>query len=170
MAYSPSNRCITDSDTAKWLCYRPAYLIKFDLFARRGPVKLKFAVVPGLYALLLVMPAFAHHSFAAEYDAKQPVNLMGTITKVELVNPHGWIYVDVKNTDGKVENWACETAAPNALIRRGWKRDSLKVGDVINVEGFRAKDKSTTMNARSITFSNGKSVFAGTSDDGTPQK
>ena len=133
-------------------------------------MKLKFAVVPGLQALLLVMPAFAHHSFAARYDARQPIALMGRITKVELVNPHGWIYVDVKTADGKVQNWACETAAPMALIRRGWNRNSLKVGDLIKVEGFQAKDKSTTMNARSVTFSNGKSVFTGTPNDGSPRK
>ena len=113
-------------------------------------------------------PALAHHSFAAEYDAKQPVTLNGTIAKVELVNPHGWVYVDVKNADGKVERWACETGAPNALIRRGWTRDSLKPGDAVVVDGFRAKDGSLTMNARAVKFPNGKSVFAGSSDDGAP--
>ena len=133
-------------------------------------MKMKLAaVVLGWSALLAAIPAFAHHSFAAEYDAKKPVKLVGTITKVELVNPHGWVYIDVKNAEGKVENWGCETGAPNALIRRGWRKDTLKAGDVITVDGFRAKDGTTTMNARSVTFANGKSVFAGSSDDGAPQ-
>jgi hypothetical protein len=131
---------------------------------------MKLAIIAlGLSGLFSAMPAFAHHSFAAEYDAKKPIKLMGTITKVELVNPHGWVYMDVKTPEGKVENWGCETGAPNALIRRGWKRDTLKAGDMITVDGFRAKDGSTTMNARSVTFANGKSVFAGSSDDGAPQ-
>ncbi len=134
-------------------------------------MKMKFAMafLALKRAFSMAIPALAHHSFAAEYDAKQPIKLNGTITKVEMVNPHGWIYVDVKNSDGKMEHWACETGAPNALIRRGWTRDSLKPGDAIVVDGFRAKDGSTTMNARSVQFPNGKSVFAGSSDDGAPQ-
>lgn len=131
-------------------------------------MKTKFVIAILSLNALLAIPALAHHSFAAEYDAKQPIKLNGTISKVEMVNPHGWIYVDVKGADGKVEHWACETGAPNALIRRGWTRDSLKPGDAIVVDGFRAKDGSTTMNARAVTFPNGKSVFAGSSDDGAP--
>jgi hypothetical protein len=130
--------------------------------------KLAIALL-GLNALLLTIPAFAHHSFAAEYDDKKPITLNGTVSKVEMVNPHGWVYVDVKDPQsGKVDNWACETGAPNALIRRGWKKDLLKIGDPVTVQGYRAKDGTTTMNARSITFANGKSVFAGSSDDGAP--
>jgi hypothetical protein len=134
----------------------------------KTPVQTKLALAVLALSSFLAIPAMAHHSFAAEYDAKQPIKLNGTISKVEMVNPHGWIYVDVKTPAGTVEHWACETGAPNALIRRGWTRDSLKPGDVIIVDGFRAKDGSTTMNARSVTFPNGKSVFAGSSDDGAP--
>lgn len=131
-------------------------------------MKMKFAIAILSLSTLLAIPAFAHHSFAAEYDANKPVKLNGTISKVEMVNPHGWIYVDVKAADGTVTHWACETGAPNALIRRGWTRDSLKPGDAVVVDGFKAKDGTNTMNARSVTLPNGKSVFAGSSDDGAP--
>jgi hypothetical protein len=132
-------------------------------------VEMRFAAaVLGLIALLPDVPVFAHHSFAAQYDAKEPITLTGTITKVEIVNPHAWIYVDVKNAHGKAENWACEAGAPNAMMRRGWKRDSLKVGDVVHVDGYRAKNGATTLKVRSVTFPNGRTVFAGSSDNGAP--
>lgn len=118
-------------------------------------------------AAALAVPSSAHHSFAAEYDANQPVSFKGYVTKLEWMNPHVWFYVEVRDDNGTVvQKWDCEAANPNALARLGWKRDSLKVGDLISVEGSRAKDGSFTMNARSIVLSNGKRVFAGSSGDG----
>jgi hypothetical protein len=120
-----------------------------------------------LLALLgLALPltaVFAHHSFAAEYDAGKPLTIKGKFTKMDWVNPHSWVYIDVTTPDGKVENWGAETAPPNGLYRRGWRKSALTPGDEITIEGFAAKDGSHTMNARSLTFSNGKRLFAGSS-------
>ena len=91
-------------------------------------------------AVALVKPVLAHHSFAAEFDAKKPVKLQGTVTKMEWINPHAWIYIDVKNTDGTVTNWMVEAGAPNALLRRGWTKASLLPGTEVMVEGYQAKD------------------------------
>ena len=126
-------------------------------------------IVSGLFALGSLIPlAWAHHSFAAEYDAVKPITLRGTFTKMDWINPHSWLYLDVKNTQGVVENWACETAPPNGLYRRGWRKSSLKEGDAIVVEGFLAKDGSRTVNARSVVTSDGKRMFAGSANDGGP--
>jgi hypothetical protein len=116
------------------------------------------------------VPVFAHHSFAAEFDVKQPVTLKGTVTKVEWTNPHVWIYMDVANEGGAVEHWQCENGAPNALARMGWTRNSLKAGDQITVEGFRAKNDDKTANARQITLPDGRKVFSGSAEDGGPGK
>lgn len=129
----------------------------------------KFAV--GLAALGLTVsgvPALAHHSFAAEYDQKRPVTFKGVVTKLDWMNPHVYFYVDATDKDGSVIHWACEAGNPNALARRGWKKDSLKKGDQVTVEGYRAKDGTETMNARSIVLSDGSRVFAASSDDGGP--
>jgi len=116
--------------------------------------------------LLLSAPAvFAHHSFAAEYDATKPVELKGTVTKVEWTNPHARFYVDVKDTNGKVTNWNLELASPNVLTRNGWTRHSLKEGDVITVQGSRAKDGDNLANARTVVLADGKKVFAGSATD-----
>ena len=112
--------------------------------------------------------ALGHHSFAAEYDQKQPVTFKGTVTKLDWMNPHVYFYVDATGKDGAVTHWACEAGNPNALARRGWKKDSLKKGDEVTVEGYRAKDGTLTMNARSITLADGSRVFAASSDDGGP--
>jgi hypothetical protein len=118
--------------------------------------------------LLAAYPLSAHHSFAAEYDQKQPITIKGVVTKLDWMNPHVYFYVDATGDDGKVTHWACEAGNPNALARRGWKKDSLKAGDQVSIQAFRAKDGSNTVNARMITSADGKKVFAGSSDDGGP--
>ena len=130
-----------------------------------------FRVVAGAALLLAAaaMPVIAHHSFAAEFDAKKPVKLRGTVKKMEWINPHSWIHIDVKNDDGSVSTWMVEGGAPNALIRRGWNRDSLKPGTEILVEGFQAKDGATRANGRDITFPDGKKLFVGSSGTGAPK-
>jgi hypothetical protein len=108
----------------------------------------------------------AHHSFAAEFDEKQPITLKGTIARIDLVNPHSWLYVDVKNPDGTVTKWNVEMGAPNALIRRGVTKASVPVGAEVTVEGFRAKDGSTTANGRTVLLADGRSLFTGSSYTG----
>jgi hypothetical protein len=110
----------------------------------------------------MIVPAMAHHSFAAEYDSKQPVVLTGTCTKVEWLNPHAKVYLDVKDEAGKVANWEVELGSPNGLMRSGWTRNSLKPGDTIVVEGAKAKDGSNLANAKTIKFADGRKLFAGT--------
>jgi hypothetical protein len=112
-------------------------------------------------ALLAVVPARAHHAFAAEFDADKPVKLKGTVTKMEWINPHAWIHIDVKGEDGTVTNWMIEAAAPNSLLRRGWNKNSLPAGTEILVEGFQAKDQSNRANGSVITFADGKKLFVG---------
>jgi len=109
------------------------------------------------------IPALAHHSFAAEFDAAKPVTVQGTVNKVEWTNPHIWIYVDTKNAGGQAERWQCEGGSPNTLAREGWSRDTLKPGDQVVIEGFRAKNGSNTCNSRTVKTSNGKTLFAGSS-------
>jgi len=116
------------------------------------------------------VPVVAHHSFAAEFDAKKPVKLQGTVTKMEWINPHAWIYLDVKNTDGSVTNWMVEAGAPNALLRRGWTKASLLPGTEILVEGYQAKDGANRANGRDITFKDGKKLFVGSTGTNAPDE
>ena len=124
-------------------------------------------IICGCGLILSPSAVSAHHSFAAEYDANKPVTLRGKVTKVDWINPHSWVHVDVTDESGKVTNWSCETAPPNMLYRQGWRRDSLKEGDEVTIEGFVAKDGSATMTARSV-LANGRKMFAGSATDGAP--
>ena len=112
----------------------------------------------------------AHHSFAAEFDAKRPVKFRGTVVKMEWINPHSWIHIDVKDEKGGVQRWMVEGGAPNALLRRGWNKNSLPEGTEIMVEGFQAKDGSLRANGRDITFPDGKKLFVGSSGIGAPDE
>jgi hypothetical protein len=119
---------------------------------------------------LSAVTALAHHSFAAEFDASQPINLTGTLTKMEWVNPHGWIYIDVKDQSGKVVNWAIEAGAPNALLRRGLRKTDFPIGSEVVVKGFRAKNGTPTANGQTVTFKDGRNFFLGASETpGAPQ-
>lgn len=130
------------------------------------PKKFSIAAVVAL-ALAGAAPLAAHHAFAAEFDVNQPVKVKGTITKVEWVNPHAWLYVDVKGDDGKVVNWRFELGAPNAMIRLGWRKDSVPPGLEVAITGFRAKNGEAVANGRSIILPNGRELFSGGSGPGS---
>ena len=131
-------------------------------------MNVRLAILIGL--LLGSAPVFAHHSFSAEYDAKKPITLAGTVTRVEWLNPHTKFYVDVKGEDGKVVNWALETGSANALIRRGWKKTDLPPGTVLVVDGWQARNGTATANVSSVTFTDGKRLFAGSSNESAETK
>ena len=128
------------------------------------------SVVAGVLAAAVALPALAHHSFAAEFDASKPVKLEGTVTKMEWINPHSWIHMDVTTPSGEVQHWMVEGGAPNALLRRGWTKSSLPAGSKIMVQGFQAKDGSLRANGRDITFADGTKLFVGSSGTGAPDE
>ena len=129
-----------------------------------------FMLIATATALIaMALPAIAHHSFAAEYDADKPVTLTGSVTKMAWINPHSWIYIDVKKPDGSVENWAVEAGPPGTLVRAGFTKESLAAGTVIKVNGYRAKDGALRANGRDITLPDGRLLFVGGSSPGAPK-
>jgi len=125
-------------------------------------MKRLFAAVAGV-ALLLAAPVVAHHSFSAEFDATQPITLKGKLTKMDWVNPHGWLYIDVAEPDVKVVNWAIEAGSPNALLRRGLRQTDFPIGSELIIDGYRSKNGSSTANGTSVKFADGRNFFLGAS-------
>lgn len=134
-------------------------------------MRTKLAVAVALAGLLLAAnPAWAHHAFGAEFDLAKPVSLTGTLTKVEWINPHAWLHIDVKSPDGQVIDWMVEGGSPNTLLRHGFNRNTLEVGTVIVVSGYQAKDGTNKANGKDITFKDGRKLFMGSSaGDGQAQ-
>ena len=114
--------------------------------------------------LLWTVPMAAHHSFAAEFDEKQPIELKGTLTQLDWLNPHGWLHIDVKGPDGKVVNWAVEAGAPNALVRRGLRKTDFPIGSEVVVKGYRAKSGAPSASGTTVTFGDGRNFFLGATE------
>ena len=127
-------------------------------------MKLKLMLTAVAALAVASLPALAHHSFAAEYDSSKPVTIKGKFVKMDWVNPHSWIYVDVTGPDGKVSQWKAEALPPNGLYRQGWRRDSIKAGEDVSIQGFLAKDGSNTMWSSGVTTADGKRMFSGAAE------
>lgn len=130
----------------------------------------QFALVACAGLVVAAVPAWAHHAFAAEFDAKRPIHLEGVVTKVELINPHSWVHVDVKNPDGTVTSWMVEAGSPNVLLRRGLNKNSIAIGTPVVVEGYQSKDGSLRANGRDISLPDGRKLFLGSSGTGAPEE
>jgi hypothetical protein len=126
------------------------------------------AIIAMVLLCLAAAPGSAHHSFAGEFDVDKPIKLQGTVTRVEWINPHAWIHIDVKKADGTVESWAIEGGTPNVLFRRGVTRQSLPVGTEVLVDGYQAKDGTRRANGRDLTLADGRKLFLGSSGTGAP--
>jgi len=134
-----------------------------DRMLRKMPAGLVLAA-----ALAMSVPLWAHHAFQAEFDDKKPVHLIGKVTKMEWINPHAWIHIDVAEPDGKVTSWMVECGSPNIMLRRGFTKESLEFGSEIVVEGYRAKNGSNRANGSSVTFKDGRRLFVGGSNPDIP--
>jgi Family of unknown function (DUF6152) len=128
----------------------------------------QIAMIASAGAVMSSVPASAHHAFAAEFDAKKPVHLEGVVSKVELINPHSWIHVDIKKADGSAESWMVEAGSPNVLLRRGFTKATIATGTPVVVEGYQSKDGSLRANGRDITLPNGQKLFLGSQGTGAP--
>ena len=131
---------------------------------------MRIAAMAALGPLLMAPRVEAHHAFSAEFDANRPIKFEATVTRMEWINPHAWIYVDVERPDGTIEKWMIEAGTPNTLLRRGLTRDSLLPGAEIVVDGYQSKDGSLRANGRDLTFPNGETVFLGGSSIGAPER
>lgn len=128
----------------------------------------QIAMIASAGVALSAIPAWAHHAFAAEFDAKKPIHLEGTVSKVELINPHSWIHVEVKGADGATASWMVEAGSPNVLLRRGFTKSTIAPGTPVVVDGFQSKDGSMRANGRDITLPNGQKLFLGSQGTGAP--
>jgi hypothetical protein len=149
---------------------RPIDRDNFDGGADAMRTVLTAAGLGGLLVLVGAAPAFAHHSFAGEFDINRPIQLTGTVSKVEWINPHAWIHVDVKKPDGTIETWAIETGTPNTLLRRGLRKQDLPAGIEVKVSGYQARDGTAKANGTNVTLPDGRALLIGSTGAGAPTK